>query len=82
MHPEDWSDARNNTNLATSSGFNCRFNAWLSKISFLYLGVNQCLICLSVAIEPGITELVLMLYLPNSCAKDLVKPTTAYLAVS
>ena len=34
------------------------------------------------AIEPGITELVLILYFPNSCAKDLVKPITADLAVS
>ena len=51
-------------------------------MSFLYFGVNQCLICLSVAIDPGITELVLILYFPNSYAKDLVKPTTADLAVS
>ena len=51
-------------------------------MSFLYLGVSQCFICLSVAIEPGMTELVLILYFPNSYAKDLVKPTTADFAVS
>ena len=57
---------KNKTNLATSSGLSCLFIAWLSKMSFLYLGVSQCLICLSVAIEPGMTELVLILYFPNS----------------
>ena len=82
MHPDDWSDAKNITIWATSLGFNCLFKAWLSKISFLYFGVNQCFICLSVAIDPGTTELVLILYFPYSCAKDLVKPTTADFAVS
>ena len=66
MHPDDCSEAKNITSCATSFGFNCLFSAWLSKISFLYFGVNQCLICLSVAIEPGMTEFVLILYFPYS----------------
>ena len=51
-------------------------------IFLLYFGVNQCFICLSVAILPGVTEFTLILYFPNSCANDLVKPITADFAVS
>ena len=51
-------------------------------MSFLYLGVSQCFICLSVAIEHVMTELVLILYFQNYCEKDLVKTTTADFAVS
>ena len=39
----------------------------------MYFGVNQCFICLSVAIDPGTTELVLILYFPYSCAQEYGK---------
>ena len=82
MHPDEISDDKNKIRLATSCGFNWRFKHCLSNINFLYFGVSQCLICLSVAIDPGVTELHLILYFPNSLANDLVNPITAYLAVS
>ena len=77
MHPDEDSDARYKVILAISSGISWNFNDCRDINSFFNLGFNHNLICLSVAIDPGDIEFTLILYFPNSLAKDLVNPKIA-----
>ena len=61
VHPDEISEDKYKTKFATSSGISCLFKHCLSNIHCLYSGVSQCFICLSVAIDPGTTELDLIL---------------------
>ena len=72
---DESSEAKNNTALATSSGFPNLESGIISLYLFLILSYKTSVI--SVSIKPGVIALTFIFFEPNSLAKDFVNPISA-----